>query len=206
MREGVAPSPQLAGVFARFKDWLVSIYQSLKGLGAPINEEIRGVFDRMIAMEPQRTVIAPENRTGRRSTTFTEADAQHTPLHEAEPAADRIAAEKTRFVEELPPEVKRELEIKIAEIEPKPEAQAGAEPAGEAGAAMQEADAGPSGGEPGAEPGGAHAARNLARQAERRRNFGRKHCRPHRARGGVPDSPSPWSRRTLRTRRRQASR
>src|SRR5208337_3547677 len=59
MREGVAPSPGLAGVFAKFRNWLIGIYQTIKGLGAPINEDIRSVFDRMLAEEPQRTVIAP---------------------------------------------------------------------------------------------------------------------------------------------------
>ena len=51
MREGVAPSSGLARVFAQFRDWLLSIYQSIKGLGAEITPEIRGVFDRMLETE-----------------------------------------------------------------------------------------------------------------------------------------------------------
>ena len=56
MREGVAPNPGLANVFAQFRDWLVKIYRSALQLRAPINDDIRGVFDRMLAVEPQRTM------------------------------------------------------------------------------------------------------------------------------------------------------
>lgn len=60
VREGVAPSKQLAGVFAKFKEWLTNIYQSAQKLNTPITDEIRGVFDRLLAHEPEKTVIAPE--------------------------------------------------------------------------------------------------------------------------------------------------
>ena len=43
LREGVAPSPQLASVFAKFRDWLLRIYQNLRGLG-----------DEIIAADPRR--------------------------------------------------------------------------------------------------------------------------------------------------------
>lgn len=155
VREGIAPSPQLAGVFARFKDWLVSIYQTLKGLGAPINDDIRGVFDRMIAMEPQRTVVAPERApTGPTIHDIHETEARDLTPAEAAPAADRVAAETDRFAAELTPEVKNELEAKIDQIEREIEARAaasGAEPAGETGAGAGEGPAvGPSSGKPGA--------------------------------------------------------
>jgi len=139
LREGVAPSKELAGVFARFKDWLLQIYDTLRGLGAPINDEIRGVFDRMLAMEPQRTVLAPEREaTGPTIHDIHETEAREvsTP-EEALPKADQVAAEANRYAAELPPEVKHELETKIAELEREiaelkgPEA--GGKPAGEAG-------------------------------------------------------------------------
>jgi len=44
LREGTAPSAALARVFAQFKQWLTKIYETIKGLGRPINEDIRGVF------------------------------------------------------------------------------------------------------------------------------------------------------------------
>lgn len=126
MREGVAPSPRLAKVFGQFKNWLVSIYQTLKGLGKPINEDIRGVFDRLIESEPQRTVIAPEFAKGPTLADSHEADAALTEPHEAGGALDRVTAERDRYVQEQPAEIQRELG---PELEPGP----GDEPAGEAG-------------------------------------------------------------------------
>lgn len=51
--EGKAPSRELAGVFSRFKAWLTKIYQNVKNLNTPINDEIRGVFDRLLATDDQ---------------------------------------------------------------------------------------------------------------------------------------------------------
>lgn len=62
LREGIAPSKDLAGVFAKLKQWLVSIYKKVSDLKAPINGEIRGVFDRLISTPEDRTVIAPEDK------------------------------------------------------------------------------------------------------------------------------------------------
>lgn len=60
LMEGVAPSKELAGVFAKFKKWLTDIYLTVQKLRAPITPEIRAVFDRMLATDPQRVVIASE--------------------------------------------------------------------------------------------------------------------------------------------------
>lgn len=113
MREGVAPSPELASVFAKFRNWLLSIYQSIKGLGAEISPDIRTVFDRMLEMEPQRTVIAPERQSPTLLHDIHEAEAQHIEPHEAEPAMDRIMAEYNRHIQEQHPEIQRELEAQI---------------------------------------------------------------------------------------------
>lgn len=51
--EGKAPSAELGGVFQRFKAWLVSIYKAVEALRTPINDEIRGVFDRLIATDDE---------------------------------------------------------------------------------------------------------------------------------------------------------
>jgi hypothetical protein len=50
--EGKAPTEELRSAFARFRGWLTAIYRSLKSvLGVEINDEIRGVFDRMLQAE-----------------------------------------------------------------------------------------------------------------------------------------------------------
>jgi hypothetical protein len=136
MREGVAPSQGLARVFSQFRNWLLSIYQSIKGLGQEISPEIRDVFDRMLELEPQRTVIAPERVQPDLLHDIHEAEAAHTEPHEAEPAMDRVLAEKERYITEQPPEIARELETASEKVQAATAAARGetAEPAGETGA------------------------------------------------------------------------
>ncbi|QCW21969.1 lysis protein [Caulobacter phage Jess A] len=49
LREGKAPSQKLTGVFQRFKAWLIQVYQSAKQLNVELSDEVRGVFDRLLA-------------------------------------------------------------------------------------------------------------------------------------------------------------
>ena len=53
LREGNAPSSDLVQVFHKFRNWLVSIYKDIKGLNVEINDEVRDVFDRMLATDEQ---------------------------------------------------------------------------------------------------------------------------------------------------------
>lgn len=109
MREGVAPSAKLARVFAQFKTWLTSIYQTIKGLGSPINEDIRSVFDRMIETEPNRTVVAPERDVPSGITDLHEHEAETVQPKYAEPAMDRVLAERDDLISQQPTEVQNEL-------------------------------------------------------------------------------------------------
>ena len=143
LREGVAPSPQLASVFAKFRDWLLRIYQNLRGLGDEISPPIRDVFDRMLAASPQRTVIAPERMERPTLPDIHEADAAHTHPTEAEPIRDRVVAETTSFVQDLPGALQNELATEFARTEP------AAEPGTEtSGGPEQRGSLGPGGGEP----------------------------------------------------------
>lgn len=58
--EGRAPSQALAGVFGQFKAWLIGIYQTVSKLRAPITEDIRDVFDRMLSRDPQHVTVPDE--------------------------------------------------------------------------------------------------------------------------------------------------
>ncbi|MCW5738198.1 MAG: hypothetical protein KIS73_29015 [Enhydrobacter sp.] len=49
--EGKSPSVALSAVLARFKAWMMSIYKTIRGLEVEINDDIRGVLDRMIATD-----------------------------------------------------------------------------------------------------------------------------------------------------------
>ena len=49
LREGKAPTPALQQAFENFKQWLMEVYQSLLDLNVTLNDDIRGVMDRMLA-------------------------------------------------------------------------------------------------------------------------------------------------------------
>jgi GGDEF domain-containing protein len=51
--EGKAPSAALSRAFARFRLWMREVYRSLTSLGGPVPEEIRGVFDRLLATDAE---------------------------------------------------------------------------------------------------------------------------------------------------------
>lgn len=53
LMEGKAPSAELAGPFERFKLWLKVIYKSVKSLGVELSDDIRGVFDRLLATDAE---------------------------------------------------------------------------------------------------------------------------------------------------------
>ena len=47
--EGRAPTSELSSLFSRFRSWLVNVYRSLTSLNVNLTDEVRGVFDRMLA-------------------------------------------------------------------------------------------------------------------------------------------------------------
>jgi len=53
LRTGEAPSEGLRGVFARFREWLVSIYNDVRVAGIEVNPEVAEVFDRWLASEQE---------------------------------------------------------------------------------------------------------------------------------------------------------
>lgn len=61
MRNGEAPSELLRRVFTRFRDWLMQIYKDITALGTPINDEVKGVFDRWLASEDEIAQVQNKN-------------------------------------------------------------------------------------------------------------------------------------------------
>lgn len=51
--EGKAPTAELAPAFARFKAWVSAIYRSLRNLNVELTDDVRGVFDRMLATQDE---------------------------------------------------------------------------------------------------------------------------------------------------------
>ena len=53
LAEGRAPSPELQSVFSQFRAWLLGVYRTLTRLNVQLTDEVRGVFDRMLATETE---------------------------------------------------------------------------------------------------------------------------------------------------------
>lgn len=56
LREGKAPTPELRTLFERFRHWMLAIYKDVAALGPdriPLTDEVRGVFDRMLATQQE---------------------------------------------------------------------------------------------------------------------------------------------------------
>lgn len=61
--EGKSPSTALTRLFDTFSSWLLSIYRKVSQLGVPMNDDVRGVFDRMLATDEEiAKAKAVENR------------------------------------------------------------------------------------------------------------------------------------------------
>jgi hypothetical protein len=93
LREGIAPSKGLADLFAKFKRILTNIYKTADALKAPINDAIRGVFDRLLSPESGRTIIAREYPFGKMAADVHEEDVRSTPPERAHEVADNIEKE-----------------------------------------------------------------------------------------------------------------
>lgn len=98
--EGKAPSVELRSAFRRFKEWLSSVYSNLsEKLKSGLNDEIRGVMDRMVATQA-------EIDHARRTAGFTEFEGKELPPALAEKVNDlqrraRQAAEETLLKEQM---------------------------------------------------------------------------------------------------------
>jgi GNAT superfamily N-acetyltransferase len=59
--DGKAPTPEMQGMFQTFKRWMLQVYASLTDLDVELNDEVRGILDRMVAAEAD-IKTAEENR------------------------------------------------------------------------------------------------------------------------------------------------
>lgn len=109
MMEGTAPSKGLADVFAKFKNWLTQIYQTVTKLRAPITDDIRQVFDRLLTSGDEKTVIAPEREPGQTFADMHEAEAKHTTPEHADPVGDNVEHEVVQLARPRVPDVADKL-------------------------------------------------------------------------------------------------
>ncbi len=78
--EGRAPSADLQAVFSQFRAWLLGVYRTLAGLKVQLTDEVRGVFDRMLATEAEIEVA--QARSGAQPLARTAAEAAQLGLTE----------------------------------------------------------------------------------------------------------------------------
>lgn len=60
--QGKYPSDRLAGAFQRFRLWMMQVYKTLQNIGGEVNDDIRGVFDRLLATDAE--IEATRQRMG----------------------------------------------------------------------------------------------------------------------------------------------
>ena len=68
--EGVAPTPELVGVFERFKQWMLQVYRSIEAIAPRIPDEIREIFDRYMAGDRALAEQRARNTQGPRPEVF----------------------------------------------------------------------------------------------------------------------------------------
>lgn len=73
MREGKAPADELTDIFSRFKKWLMQIYQTVLQLNVQLTDEVREVFDRMLATEEEIREVYRENEIATRTEEIADA-------------------------------------------------------------------------------------------------------------------------------------
>lgn len=89
--EGQAPTAELVGTFEKLKIWMTDIYRTVGRLRAPINDQVRGVFDRLLNEPNREPVIAPEREGGLTFAEEAKAAAKDTPVGKETAKADEIA-------------------------------------------------------------------------------------------------------------------
>lgn len=79
LAEGKAPAPELNGAFSRFKRWMMAIYKHLSRLNVALNDDVRKVFDRIVASDEQ---IQDAERVNEALPLFKDAEAAGMTEHE----------------------------------------------------------------------------------------------------------------------------
>jgi hypothetical protein len=98
--EGVAPSRRLASVFAQFRLWLTEAYRALNRVRAPVEPQLRAIFDRMLTTAPVEPVIAPEQRVPDLATAIEDA-AEQARNEDAEEIAEQVSEARARAADRL---------------------------------------------------------------------------------------------------------
>jgi hypothetical protein len=108
LMEGVAPNQSLGRIFENFKRWLTGIYNTVGKLRAPITDDIRSVYGRLLT--GGKAEEAPARSLQPSIHDIHEAEAEHTRPENAAIQADRIRDETDEVATRIAPkEVQNEL-------------------------------------------------------------------------------------------------
>lgn len=121
--EGNAPSQELRGVFQRFKTWLKAVYSSLKSLNVELTDDVRGVFDRLLATDEEikaaegeqnvKSIFATAEEAGMSQSVFEAYRKLAEQAHED--AKDRLERAKLKEVKRTHEAWWKEARVKMAE-------------------------------------------------------------------------------------------
>ena len=128
--EGKAPNRELQPVFNRFKKWLINVYKTIESFvknnqyAVPITDEVRQVFDRMLASEQQITEMEKLNGYYAKlpkAITDNLSDAYKTRLYDAMAKAHDKAVQllTAKSLENFTPERKERIQQYREEMRPK---------------------------------------------------------------------------------------
>lgn len=106
LMEGRSPSPALQGVFARFRAWLVGIYRALQNLNVELTDEVRGVFDRLVATDEE---IAAAEESQNYQALFEDAEAAGMSDEEFDAYRTAIEAARAEAVEDVTRQAMNEI-------------------------------------------------------------------------------------------------
>lgn len=112
LMEGKAPSADLRSAFEKFRSWLISVYRRMAGLNVKVSDDIRRVFDRMLASDQE--IAKAQAQAGSTSPVFSTAEEMGlTPEQYESFLKLRSQAEedsKARLLREVMAPIKREQE------------------------------------------------------------------------------------------------
>lgn len=127
--EGKAPTPELEGAFVRFRAWIKAIYKTLTALNVELTDEVRGVFDRMVAgdeaitraeqaadMEPLFKEAAAAGMTEARFREYLRLQAagrEEAEARIARRAVEEVSRERKQWWREESESVQREVEAEL---------------------------------------------------------------------------------------------
>jgi hypothetical protein len=102
----------MAGIFDRFKQHLVALYQTIRDLGKPISEDARQVFDRLLAREPQREPVkgTADVHEGEE---WWHTEPAYMEQSQIEAMLDHLTEQQKRHLDELPDDVRASLEAEL---------------------------------------------------------------------------------------------